>query len=253
MTNYACQDQRLAAGRELRRSRRQVDGSGPSPANRPPADARPRPRRPAGSRDGQDGRHGRRRAEAGGRPIGMGFERGSARRWAERLGEDRDRSTRRSIDDGELGDRDADRKDAEGKTSLRRLREATRARRARSTRTPRCPASSSPRRPTGTPRVVTGKDGKATVKFKAPMALSEYRFSARGVTGADTLVGQASASLVVRKDFFVDLKVPATLTPGGQAPVLGARSITSASRGRSRSGWRSTRASGSRSTRRRST
>ena len=64
------------------------------------------------------------------------------------------------------------------------------------------------------PSVVTGEDGKATVKFKAPMALSEYRFSAKGVTGADTLVGQATSSLVVRKDFFVDLKVPATLAQG---------------------------------------
>ena len=64
------------------------------------------------------------------------------------------------------------------------------------------------------PSVVTDANGKATVKFKAPNALSEYRFSAKGVTGADTLVGQASGSLVVRKDFFVDLKVPAELTQG---------------------------------------
>ena len=63
------------------------------------------------------------------------------------------------------------------------------------------------------PSVVTGKDGKATVKFKAPMALSEYQFPAEGVTGADTLVGQANAS-PRDKDFFVDLKVPATLTQG---------------------------------------
>ena len=41
------------------------------------------------------------------------------------------------------------------------------------------------------PSVVTDKDGKATVKFKAPMGLSEYRFSAKGVTGSDTLVGQS--------------------------------------------------------------
>ena len=64
------------------------------------------------------------------------------------------------------------------------------------------------------PGVVTGKDGKATIKFKAPMALSEYRFSAKGVTGSDTLVGQATSALTVRKDFFVDLKVPSTLTQG---------------------------------------
>ncbi len=64
------------------------------------------------------------------------------------------------------------------------------------------------------PSVVTDKGGKATITFNAPMALAEYRFSARGVTGADTLVGQTTADLVVRKDFFVDLKVPATLTQG---------------------------------------
>src|SRR5579864_3188164 len=64
------------------------------------------------------------------------------------------------------------------------------------------------------PSVVTGKDGKARVTFRAPLALSEYRFTARGVTGADTLVGQTTADLAVRKDFFVDLKVPSTLTQG---------------------------------------
>src|SRR5262249_48342381 len=58
------------------------------------------------------------------------------------------------------------------------------------------------------PSVVTGADGKVTVKVKAPGAMSEYRFTARGVTGADTLVGQTTAGLVVRKDFFVDLKAP---------------------------------------------
>ncbi len=72
------------------------------------------------------------------------------------------------------------------------------------------------------PGVVTGKDGKASVKFKAPMALSEYRFSAKGVTGADTLVGQSTAALTVRKDFFVDLKVPATLAQGDR-PRFSAR------------------------------
>ncbi|MEO6808597.1 MAG: MG2 domain-containing protein, partial [Isosphaeraceae bacterium] len=64
------------------------------------------------------------------------------------------------------------------------------------------------------PSVVTGKDGKARVTFKAPTALSRYRFTSRGVTGADTLAGQATAELRVRKDFFVDLKVPSVLTQG---------------------------------------
>ena len=64
------------------------------------------------------------------------------------------------------------------------------------------------------PVVVTGKDGKARVSFKAPSALSEYRITARGITGADTLAGQTTAPLTVRKNFFVDLKVPASLTQG---------------------------------------
>src|SRR5207248_10693398 len=73
-----------------------------------------------------------------------------------------------------------------------------------------------------TPSVATGKDGTARVTFKAPTALSRYRFTARGVTGADTLAGQSTADLAVRKDFFVDLKVPSVLTEGDK-PRLSAR------------------------------
>ncbi len=61
---------------------------------------------------------------------------------------------------------------------------------------------------------MTGKDGKARLTFKAPPALSDYRITARGVTGADTLAGQTTASLIVKKNFFVDLKLPASLTQG---------------------------------------
>ena len=46
------------------------------------------------------------------------------------------------------------------------------------------------------------------------MALSAYRITARGVTGADTLAGQTTSSLTVRKNFFVDLKLPSSLTQG---------------------------------------
>ncbi len=66
------------------------------------------------------------------------------------------------------------------------------------------------------PRVVTGADGKAKVTFKAPTALSRYRFSARGTTGSDTLVGQTTANIQIRRDFFVELKVPASLMQGDQ-------------------------------------
>ncbi len=71
------------------------------------------------------------------------------------------------------------------------------------------------------PLVVTGKDGKARVTFKAPSALSEYRITARGITGADTLAGQTTATLTVRKNFFVDLKLPASLTQGDKPRFVG--------------------------------
>ncbi|WP_165243823.1 MG2 domain-containing protein [Paludisphaera soli] len=72
------------------------------------------------------------------------------------------------------------------------------------------------------PAVVTGADGRAKVTFPAPSALSEYRITAKGVTGAETLVGEAASTVQVRKDFFVDLKVPPALTQG-DAPRFLAR------------------------------
>ncbi len=64
------------------------------------------------------------------------------------------------------------------------------------------------------PSVTTDREGKARITFRAPIALSMYLFTARGVSPNDTLVGQTSASLVVKKDFFVDLKTPSSLTQG---------------------------------------
>ena len=58
-----------------------------------------------------------------------------------------------------------------------------------------------------------GRQG-ARVSLPPPGALSEYRVMARGITGLDTLAGQSTAPLTVRKSFFVDLKVPASLTQG---------------------------------------
>ncbi len=72
------------------------------------------------------------------------------------------------------------------------------------------------------PSVVTDKDGTARITFRAPSALSQYRITARGVTGSDTLAGETTADLAVRKDLFVDLKTPASLTQGDQ-PRLTAR------------------------------
>lgn len=71
------------------------------------------------------------------------------------------------------------------------------------------------------PAVVTGADGKARVTFPAPSALSEYELKARGVTGSDTLVGQQTAGLSVRKPFFVELRAPAIVTQGDAPRFLG--------------------------------
>jgi tetratricopeptide (TPR) repeat protein len=71
------------------------------------------------------------------------------------------------------------------------------------------------------PQVVTDKTGKARIAFKAPAALSQYRLTARGITGSDTLAGQTTASLAVRKNFFVDLKVPAVLNQGDKPRFIG--------------------------------
>ena len=72
------------------------------------------------------------------------------------------------------------------------------------------------------PAIVTDKEGKARVRFKAAAALADYRITARGVSEADTLVGQTNASLTVRKNFSVDLKVPVSLTQGDKPRFLAA-------------------------------
>ena len=72
------------------------------------------------------------------------------------------------------------------------------------------------------PSIVTGEDGTARVTVEAPSALSRYEFTARGVTGADTLAGQATADLSVAQDFFAELRTPSLLTEG-DAPRFLAR------------------------------
>ena len=64
------------------------------------------------------------------------------------------------------------------------------------------------------PAILTDEAGRGKVTIKAPNALGEYEFDGRGVTAADTLVGQASAELAVRKPFFIELDLPGHLTEG---------------------------------------
>ena len=220
MTQYYFQARRLdeLAGRNTGRGTTFANPSGSLPAGIQPFNAIPPPAAaPALEGMGRMGGMGGAMGGAGGmgfsddfssmdrkRKAGLGLESG-------RFGE----QERVYVESDALGDRDSDKRDAEGK-NVRRLfvRGDSSNKAGRVDQNPALPREQFAETAYWNPSVVTGKDGKATVKFKAPMALSDYRFSARGVTGNDTLVGQASASLVVRKDFFVDLRVPATLSQG---------------------------------------
>ena len=97
------------------------------------------------------------------------------------------------------------------------------------------------------PSVVTDKDGKARVTFKAPSALSRYRIMARGVTGADTLVGQTTSSRDCAQGLLRRPEDPRCADPGRQAPVHRPGASPGPPRARSRSSWPSMPAGGMRS------
>ncbi len=67
--------------------------------------------------------------------------------------------------------------------------------------------------------VVTDKDGKASVTLTFPETAAQWRFTARGAT-LETLVGEATAKVVIRKDFFADLRLPDELQEGDTMPLL---------------------------------
>lgn len=70
------------------------------------------------------------------------------------------------------------------------------------------------------PSVITGKDGKAMAAIPMPETTTAWRLTARGCT-VETLVGQATAATLTRKDFFVELKTPSFLREGDEIRVVG--------------------------------
>ena len=70
------------------------------------------------------------------------------------------------------------------------------------------------------PSIVTGTDGKAVASIKMPETTTAWRLTARGCT-VETLVGQATATTLTRKDFFVELKTPAFLREGDEIRAVG--------------------------------
>ncbi|HEX8118444.1 MAG TPA: MG2 domain-containing protein, partial [Pyrinomonadaceae bacterium] len=70
------------------------------------------------------------------------------------------------------------------------------------------------------PNLVTGPDGKATVKFELPDNLTTWRATARAVT-PDTKVGVAVAKVVERKDVIIRVAMPRFLTAGDTVTLSG--------------------------------
>ena len=70
------------------------------------------------------------------------------------------------------------------------------------------------------PSVVTGADGKAVARLPMPETTTAWRLTARGCT-VETLVGQASAQTLTRKNFFVEFKTPSFLREGDELRVVG--------------------------------
>ncbi len=69
------------------------------------------------------------------------------------------------------------------------------------------------------PAVVTDATGKAVVEIPMPETTTQWRLTARACT-VETLVGQATANVITRKDFFVAIKVPQILQEGDKVRVL---------------------------------
>jgi alpha-2-macroglobulin len=70
------------------------------------------------------------------------------------------------------------------------------------------------------PSAVTGKDGRATVKFRLPDNLTTWRATARAVT-ADTKVGVARQKVISRKDVILRVETPRFMTQGDTVTLSG--------------------------------
>ena len=69
------------------------------------------------------------------------------------------------------------------------------------------------------PAIVTDKKGKASVEVPMPESTTQWRLIARGCT-VQTLVGEAKANVITRKDFFVNIKAPKAFQEGDSAGIL---------------------------------
>ena len=70
------------------------------------------------------------------------------------------------------------------------------------------------------PSVITGSDGKAVATVPMPESTTAWRLTARGCT-VETLVGEAVAQILSRKDFFVELNTPSFVREGDEMRPVG--------------------------------
>src|SRR5208337_911947 len=68
------------------------------------------------------------------------------------------------------------------------------------------------------PVVTTGADGKATISLTVPERSTAWKFLAKGLS-AETLAGEATDDLTVKKDLFGEIKLPLAFTDGDTAEI----------------------------------
>ena len=68
------------------------------------------------------------------------------------------------------------------------------------------------------PAIVTDKDGKATVRFHLPETSTAWQLLAKGIS-LETLAGETTGELTVKKDLFGEMKLPLAFTDGDDAIV----------------------------------
>lgn len=69
------------------------------------------------------------------------------------------------------------------------------------------------------PRVVTDKDGKASLVIRLPDRSTAWSLRAKGVT-TGSLAGQTETELVTKKELFAEIKAPLSFTVGDKADLL---------------------------------
>ncbi|MBI3866371.1 MAG: hypothetical protein HY290_31210, partial [Planctomycetia bacterium] len=69
------------------------------------------------------------------------------------------------------------------------------------------------------PRIVTDKEGKATLAIRLPDKSTAWKLLSKGIN-VDALAGQSEVELISKKDLFGEMKTPLAFTVGDKADVL---------------------------------